>query len=244
MQDLLARPDAHINPTASLSYWASTSPDINGMLGGFPQISLIDLRGSASFLAKLRRLDRPSATTASHASRLCRSVDCGAGIGRVTQGFLAKVSEVVDLVEPVEKFVAEVTRGDTFAGLRAEGRLGEVYVMGLEDFVPGEARYDLIWNQWCVGHLKDEQLVAYLRRCAKGLSADGRGWVVVKENTATGGEDLFDELDSSVTRTDGSFRGIFEQAGMVVVRSELQMGFPKGLGLYPVRFYALRPTGM
>lgn len=30
---------------------------------------------------------------------------------------------------------------------------------------------------------------------------------------------------------------------MLVVRSELQMGFPRGLGLYPVRFYALRLKG-
>lgn len=49
------RPDASINVTHSLDYWNNVSSDVNGMLGGYPQTSRIDLQGSSNFLTKLRR---------------------------------------------------------------------------------------------------------------------------------------------------------------------------------------------
>lgn len=52
-------------------------------------------------------------------------------------------------------------------------------------------------SQWCVGHLTDAELVAYLGRCKTGLRE--RGIIVVKENIAEG-DDVFDDEDSSVTR--------------------------------------------
>ncbi|KAI9713753.1 MAG: hypothetical protein M1812_006591 [Candelaria pacifica] len=226
-------PDTHINPTISLEYWTSIPSTINGMLGGYPQISTIDLRGSSLFLSKLRRLSPKTAPTILH-----RGVDCGAGIGRVTLGFLSKVCELVDVVEPIEKFAVEVREGESFEGLRSEGKVGEVFVRSLEDWDP-KGRYELMWNQWCLGHLTDEALVKYLQRC-RGVLAEG-GWIVVKENMSTHleGEDIFDEADSSVTRTDTNFRCLFQEAGLRIVKTELQSGFPKDL--YPVRLYALQP---
>ena len=68
------------------------------------------------------------------------------------------------------------------------------------------------------------------------------GWIMVKENLSTDqyGEDLFDDLDSSVTRSDEKFRQLFEQAGCKIIKMEVQSGFPKSL--YPVKMYALRPS--
>lgn len=75
------------------------------------------------------------------------------------------------------------------------------------------------------------------------MQRDGerRGWIIVKENMSTDadGKDIFDEVDSSVTRTDKKFRALFEESGLVIAKTELQNGFPKKL--YPVRLYALRP---
>jgi protein N-terminal methyltransferase len=53
-------------------------------------------------------------------------------------------------------------------------------------------------SQWCIGHLTDAALVEYLRRCMNGIRDDGV--IVVKENISNSGDDIFDELDSSVTR--------------------------------------------
>lgn len=223
-------PDANISTSDALKYWNSISTTVDGMLGGYPGISRTDLKGSANFFAKLRR-GYPSQSAD---SPLQRGVDCGAGIGRITAGFLSTVCEVVDVVEPVEKFAQEI-KGQNIVG---RGAVGSICVIGLEDWVP-EAQYDLIWNQWCLGHLTDKQLVAYLERCKKAVTVDG--WIIVKENMSTNvnGEDVFDQQDSSVTRTDQKFRQIFKDADVRVIKTEVQKGFPKGL--YPVRFYALKP---
>lgn len=115
----------------------------------------------------------------------------GNSIGRITEGLLQSVSEVVDIVEPISKF------SDNLKG--KEG-VGKIFNVGLEDWLPSpdDAHYDLIWNQWCLGHLTDTQLIVYLEKCSKMLNHEG--WIVVKENMSTSGEDLFDDLDSSVTR--------------------------------------------
>ncbi|KAK5012865.1 hypothetical protein LTR16_000160 [Cryomyces antarcticus] len=226
--------DASIDHAAAIKYWNGVTPTVNGMLGGYPHVSRIDLQGSKTFLAKLRL----KSSTHPKTMPLSRVVDCGAGIGRITAGFLSKVADVVDIVEPVKKFTDVITEGNDFRGLREEGRIGKVYNQGLEDWEPVNA-YDLIWNQWCLGQLTDAQLVRYLLRSKTTLTKGG--WIVVKENMSTdpAGNDIFDEEDNSVTRHDRSFMRLFNQARLQVVATELQKGFPKVL--YPVRIYALQP---
>ncbi|KAK6432862.1 hypothetical protein LTR95_010964 [Oleoguttula sp. CCFEE 5521] len=227
-------PDSQISVPQALAYWSSISPTVSGVLGGFPQVSRIDLQGSRNFLAKLRR-SSPQPSPSSSKTKLARALDCGAGIGRVTTGFLSKVAETVDIVEPVKVLTDQLTPGSN--------GVGQIINLGLEDFPPATAvedvgPYDLIWNQWCVGQLPDSQFIAYLRRLPALLSPGG--WIVVKENLSNHylGEDVYDEVDSSVTRTDGKFRKLFEEAGLSVVASEVQRGMPKDL--FPVRTYALQ----
>ena len=222
-------PDANISSTESIEYWKSVNATVDGMLGGYPQISRIDLQGSANFLAKLRR-EHPAPSI--HGT-LRRGVDCGAGIGHITAGFLGGVCDVVDIVEPIEKFAQEAKAVE----LSSNGTIGSVYVKVLEDWEP-EHRYDLMWNQWCLGHLKDDQLVAYLNRCKGAVTI--HGWIIIKENMSTdaAGKDIFDTTDSSVTRTHGKFQQPFEKSGLSLVKTEIQRGFPKSL--FPVRLYALR----
>ena len=231
-QDEGQAPDAQIKHEDSIKYWDSVTPDVNGMLGGYPQISRIDLQGSKNFVNKLRRLAVPRESSE---KKFKLVADCGAGIGRVTEGFLSHIADSVDIVEPVENFV------NVLKSIKAKEdcKVREIFAVGLEEWAP-TSNYDLIWNQWCVGHLTDSQFVAYLGRCAEALSQSG--WIVVKENLSTHryGEDIFDNLDSSVTRSDQKFRDLFANAGLHVVKSELQTGFPRGLGLYPVRMYALQ----
>ena len=239
--------DAEPSSADALVYWRNVDATVDGMLGGFPQVSRIDLRSSRTFLTKLRRpapnnRNTPNATSPKPPAPppLGRVLDCGAGVGRITSGFLAHVAATVDMVEPVEKFAAEARALKMLADPAVAEKIGDVFVAGLQDWAPPRDRaYDLIWHQWCLGHLTDEQVVAWLERCQRVLSTGG--WIVVKENLSTDreGRDMFDKLDSSVTRTDRSFREIFEQAGLKVAMTELQKGFPRGL--MPVRMYALRP---
>ncbi|KAK5249250.1 hypothetical protein LTR40_011647, partial [Exophiala xenobiotica] len=49
-------PDSRISIPDQLAYWAQISADDNGMLGGYPQISRIDIQFSRTFLRKLQRM--------------------------------------------------------------------------------------------------------------------------------------------------------------------------------------------
>lgn len=246
------RPDASINVDHSLEYWNSVSSDVNGMLGGYPQTSRIDLQGSSNFLTKLRR--GKSQTSKQPLPPLSRVADCGAGIGRITKGLLLGVAKQVDVVEPVKKFTDELVQSlgnGEYAGdgeVKSDrGQVGEVINLGLQDWVPEKGVYDVIWNQWCLGHLTDVQLIAYLRRCKDGLIPAKEGeeksmsWIIVKENLSTDikHKDIYDEEDSSVTRSDDKFRRLFMAAGLKIVATEQQRGMPKEL--FPVRIYALKP---
>ncbi|KAL9115338.1 MAG: hypothetical protein Q9227_000659 [Pyrenula ochraceoflavens] len=245
-----------INSKASISYWSSISADVNGMLGGFPQVSTIDLRGSHTFLKKLLRSPRSNASSSpdkkSQTLSINRALDAGAGIGRVTSGLLLRVAETVDVVEPIAQFTeklrqqSEIDTTEVASSPTPEkprGQIGTIHTLPLESFTPSPTiTYNLMWNQWCLGHLPDAALVAYFRRCIPVLAPGG--WIVVKENLSTNSAsmDMYDEVDSSITRSDGSFKRIFKEAGLKVVKEELQRGFPRDLGLLPVKMWGLRPV--
>lgn len=45
--------DSFISKEDGLKYWEGVSPDVDGMLGGIPAVTRVDLQGSRNFLAKL-----------------------------------------------------------------------------------------------------------------------------------------------------------------------------------------------
>lgn len=120
--------------------------------------------------------------------------------------------------------------------LKKEGKVGEIFQQGIQEFTPENDKYWLVWCQWCVGQVPDKVLVEFLKKCGAALQPGGL--IVVKENIAPM-YDAFDSTDSSVTRTDESFRQIFKKANLRIVMTALQKGLPKEL--YPVRMYALKP---
>ncbi|KAL2197671.1 alpha-N-methyltransferase NTM1 [Corynascus similis CBS 632.67] len=221
--------DARISRDDGRRYWEGVDATVNGMLGGIPHVSRVELRGSRNFLAKLGIGSKPGQRIAASA------LEGGAGIGRVTEGLLLNgIAQQVDVIEPIAKFTNQ---------LQGKPGVRDIFNMGLEDWRPTEGvQYDLIWVQWCVGHLTDDQLVQFLVRCKTTLNSD-EGVIVVKENNSTIGRDEFDDVDSSVTRDDGTFRRIFTEAGLRLVQTELQKGLNvSGASLLPVRMYALKPA--
>lgn len=105
-----------------------------------------------------------------------------------------------------------------------------------------ESKFDVIWCQWCLGHLKDDDLVQFLQRSKKALR-DVRSLIVVKENVCREQNEpatVFDEQDSTFTRSDLAFKNVFRDAGLKIIREKIQHGLPQGL--YPVKMYALRET--
>lgn len=205
-------------------YWSGVDPTVNGMLGGFSQISAKELQSSKQFLDEIYRTKPcPERKTA---------LDCGAGIGRVTKGLLIPYFESVDMVEQDEHFCTSAPAyiGDT-------DRLGTVHNSGLQDFVFEAQKFDVIWIQWVLGHLKDQDLVDFFKRAQTGLKKNGL--IVIKENFTSNDEIEVDETDSSVTRPLKYTKDLLTKAGLRVFKAKKQTAMPNGL--YPIHMLAMRP---
>eukprot|EP00126_Sphaerothecum_destruens_P010684 Sdes_comp20791_c0_seq4m17004 len=165
-------------------YWNKIAPTVEGMLGGYSHISGTDTVGSTKFLSEFLKGSQPRMKSR-------RALDCGAGIGRVTKRLLLPLFDEVDLVEQNSTFLERAK--DYVCSDRAKN----FYCSGLQDFTPEKGRYDLIWCQWVLGHLTDEDMIEFFQRCKSGLSSGG--FICVKENLTKEGF-LVDKDDNSVTR--------------------------------------------
>ncbi|XP_035040334.1 N-terminal Xaa-Pro-Lys N-methyltransferase 1 [Hippoglossus stenolepis] len=205
-------------------YWRDVSPTVDGMLGGYGSISNIDINGSKAFLHKfLGEGDGKTGTGC--------ALDCGAGIGRITKRLLLPLFHTVDLVDVTQEFL---DKAKTYLEEDSK-RVGNYFCSGLQDFVPESGRYDVIWIQWVIGHLTDDHLVDFLRRCQKALRPNGL--IIIKDNMSYEGV-VPDEVDSSVCRELPIVRSLVSRAGLRIVHEEQQMDFPKEI--YQVHTLALR----
>ncbi|KAI9184624.1 hypothetical protein H9P43_003679 [Blastocladiella emersonii ATCC 22665] len=204
-------------------YWKSVEPTVDGMLGGFANLDDIDAADSIKFLEPLIK----DGTVARGSA-----CDCGAGIGRVTKSFLSHFFKEVDLVEQDHHFINTAKNDPALAGVARR-----FIHCGLQSFDPLEhkiAYSGIVWCQWVLGHLTDDDLVAFFQRMIAVCPVIG-----VKENVATGkyGESEIDTQDSSMTRADNVWRRVFKRAGLRVVKEQKQSNWPRGL--YEVRMWCL-----
>ncbi|KDQ17842.1 hypothetical protein BOTBODRAFT_541663 [Botryobasidium botryosum FD-172 SS1] len=234
----------------------------------------------------LRRLDADETPQRKGA----RALDVGAGIGRVTSSVLLHLIPSVVILEPVEKFVEKAIKlAPTWKGIASKqksvtflqgplqfydpslplsSQSPEIHLAGREgaplSATPAEEEegFDIIWCQWCLGHLSDHDLVSFFRKSRNALRKGG--FIVVKENLCDDCEDggpgvVYDEEDSSLTRyvcsdldarrawlkvslfclrSNSAWHGLFKAADLTLVREEVQRGFP--VGLFEVKMYALQ----
>ncbi|XP_005993306.1 N-terminal Xaa-Pro-Lys N-methyltransferase 1 isoform X2 [Latimeria chalumnae] len=205
-------------------YWKEVPPTVDGMLGGYGHISSIDINGSKKFLQRFIG-DGPNKV-----GTVC-ALDCGAGIGRITKRLLLPLFQKVDMVDVTEDFL---TKAKSYLGEEVK-RVENFFCCGLQDFMPQSGRYDVIWVQWVIGHLTDDHLVEFLKRCKKGLRPNGI--ICIKDNMAHEGV-IMDEEDSSVCRDLAVVRHIIKRAGLCVFAEERQENFPEEI--YQVYSFAMR----
>ena len=160
-----------------------------------------------------------------------RAVDCGAGIGRITKDLLLPLFESVDMVEQCEKYVAAAR---TYVNSQ---KVGNCFQLGLQDFRPERAAYDVVWVQWVLPYLTDSDLLDFLHRVKNSLRP--RGLLFIKENVHEKGFFLHKD-DYSVTRSERMYQRLYARAGFQLVSKTTQNGFPEDL--YPVKIWALRPS--
>jgi len=201
-----------------------------GVLGGYGCVNDVDVKGSDAFLRPLL------ADRFGTAKRHLVALDCGSGIGRVTKNFLLRHFNEVDLVEPVSHFL-EAAR-ESLTGYMDQGedshKAANFYCVPLQDFTPEEGKYDVIWIQWCIGQLPDDDFISFFNRAKVGLKPDG--FFVLKENIARNGF-VLDKEDNSVTRSDPYFRELFKRCGLYILSVKDQKELPEEL--FAVKMYAL-----
>ncbi|MCO5574542.1 hypothetical protein L7F22_028329 [Adiantum nelumboides] len=198
-----------------VSYWEGVEASVNGVLGGYGHVNDQDVIASDGFLLEIL----PEATLSlEHLIAL----DCGAGVGRVTKNLLLRHFNEVDLVEPVSHFLeaAKEKLMTVSPSSLLFGRAVNFYCMPLQEFTPQANRYDVIWVQWCIGHLTDQDLIEFFRRAKIGLKP--HGFFVVKENVTRRGF-LVDKDDSSITRSDAYYRDLFDQAGLFLLKTKVKI---------------------
>ena len=163
-----------------------------------------------------------------------RALDCGAGIGRITKHLLTRICTRVDMVELNQSFLNKAKA--SYLGKVSE-KVENYFCSGLQEFTPEKGAYDLIWCQWVMGQLKDDDLVAFFKRCQEGLAENGL--IVLKENTKSkikSAEPDYDEDDSSYCRSRDHFVSLIEKSGLTIVKEATATRFPREI--YEVRSYA------
>ncbi|CAM8905928.1 unnamed protein product [Rhodiola kirilowii] len=212
-----------------VAYWQNVEASVDGVLGGYGHVNDQDIKGSEEFLKLLlnERLRIKSHLVA---------LDCGSGIGRITKNLLIKHFNEVDLVEPVSHFL-EAARENLAPGCVVgmdQHSAVNFFCTSLQEFAPESGRYDVIWVQWCIGHLTDDDFVSFFKRAKTGLKPGG--FFILKENIARTGF-VLDKEDRSITRSDLYFRHLFKQCGLHLYKIKDQKGLPDEL--FAVKMYAL-----
>ena len=133
---------------------------------------------SRQFLIDVLKKSRSSTTTEFGTENLkqMHALDCGAGIGRVSKTLLMPLFGKVDLLESNSRFLEKAAEL-----LCNEPAFGKSFCQTLQSFIIPQQRYDIIWIQWVLGYLTDDDLVAFLQRAREALKLSP-GMIYVKEN--------------------------------------------------------------
>ncbi|KAI9198280.1 hypothetical protein LWI28_012936 [Acer negundo] len=158
------------------------------------------------------------------------------GIERITKNLLIRYFNEVDLLEPVSHFLdaareSLAPENHVFSDMH---KAVNFFWVPLQEFTPDTGKYDVIWVQWCIGHLADDDFVSFFKRAKVGLKPGGL--FVLKENIAWTGF-VLDKQDRSITRSDFYLKELFSRCGLHVYKSKDQKGLPEEL--FAVKMYAL-----
>jgi protein N-terminal methyltransferase len=227
------------------TYYDDNCPStIDGVLGGFSSITEMDLRGSLNFIQELSlmqpkvkqwtapKLQKEEGSTSPTLQRR-RACECGAGIGRVSKGLLLNLPDI-DQCDLVESSAILIAAAPEFLGNAAAERC-RFFCIGLQDWRPTPRTYTIIWIQWVLSYLTDDDIVRFLRRCGESLVDDGV--IILKENTCTDLDFEVDNDDASVTRSLRYWKCLIHQAGLRILHEKMQDGLPDEI--YPVPILAL-----
>ena len=212
----------------STEYWARQETSVNGMLGGFRELTGFDLIDSEALIDKYQSAKPPLGNQS--------VADCGCGIGRVAEYCFPQHFKRIDLIDPVEHFVDKAMEK-----LKDEEVKLNKIVAGIQDWHPVD-NYDCFWVQWAIMYLTDDDAIAFLARCKEHLQPNGI--IFVKDNIADANlksareEAQFFVDDRGICRAYCHYIELFEKAGLKVVEVVKQKDWPEDL--LPLYTFVLR----
>jgi protein N-terminal methyltransferase len=201
----------------AINKWSNKPASVSGVLDGYEDASAPDLKESAIFLDFLANKYGKHTNKDIIGMAGLRALDCGAGIGRITEGILMQRFDIIDLVEPVTHFIDKAK-----LNLSKIGHVGNFYDTSLQNFNSSNT-YDCIWIQWVLGQLTDEDVITFLQKCKHMLTENGV--IVVKENMAISGFSV-DNNYNLITRNYKDTIRLFKLSGLTLLHEQFQKDFP------------------
>jgi len=158
-------------------------------------------------------------------SKMESVLELGAGIGRITFQALYKFFTIIDIVERNPNFIAEVKLTELKQNPK---KIRKFICSSLEQFdidlntnsasnnINTNIKYDLIFIQWVLEYLTDDDLLSLLSKLKTVLNKEGE--IVIKENVNN--NTIFINDEGSTIRTINKYNNIFVNSGYKVVYSE------------------------
>lgn len=197
-------------------FWEKSEATISGILEGNDIVHNSDVKTSCELIEGLILTNKLTPGIV---------LDCGAGIGRVTSNVLLNYFEKVDLMEQDEKFCGKCK--ENFQG---NDKIRHIFQKSFQDFNFSNGKeqllYDVIWIQWCVENIDDDDLHEFLTKCKYSLNKNGL--IIVKENIVAKGR-MFIQEDYSKVRSDIIFKEVFNKAGFKILKHFHHPNWPKDL---------------
>ena len=221
-------------------HWSSLEPNLKSVLGGYEDSQLPDVKCSCELLNGLILTKQLNPISC---------LDCAAGIGRVTEHVLSNFFKEIDLFEKNKLFIEKCKI--KFSG---NDKIKNIYNSSLENF-EFKKKYDLIWIQWCLENLEDEDLIPFLKKCYENINDNGI--IIVKENLYNINEDdpeenednnknkkkennyeyKYSNLDYSKQRPDAFYINLFLECKFKIKLHFLNPNWPESL--MPLCVYVL-----
>lgn len=182
--------------------WHNAQATLTGIMDGFENVHDIDVANSCDILDDLikNKLITPNYV-----------MDCGAGIGRISQHVLNKYFSSIDLLEQDKKFVEFCQEN-----FKNQPKIKDIYQDSLQNF-QFKKSYDVVWIQWCLEHLTDLDVIAFLQKARKNLKDDGV--IVIKGNLMENYEEenYIDIKKGDIIRSFKAFEDIFKKCELKII---------------------------
>ena len=208
----------------STDYWSKQELTVNGMLGGYKELSGVDVMSTREIIEKYQNIP-PKTRLPRMGNQII--ADCGAGIGRVAHYALCDYFSSIDLIDPVASFLEQATNT-----LKDDNVQTRTFVSGIQDWTP-DCEYDAFFIQWVIMYLTDSDAISFFKRCKSHLKPNG--YIFVKYNISSKNlkdkkdAAMFYEEDRGICRAYGHYLELFEKAGLKLIEVEKQSGWNQDL---------------